>query len=142
MHIRLKEYELYDTPAMQEIIQSFCKQTNLQAYDKEIAIRKLNQGSPSYKAFICTLDKKVVGYILVEFTYPIYLDGMILLIREIFVKNEYRKKGIAKQMIKTVMNDYDKAISVGVLVNKENDIAMKLMQSMKFTRKNVELFEK
>lgn len=142
MHIRLKEYELYDTPAMQEMIQSFCKQTNLQAYDKEIAIRKLNQGSPSYKAFICTLDKKVVGYILVEFTYPIYLDGMILLIREIFVKNEYRKKGIAKQMIKTVMNDYDKAISVGVLVNKENDIAMKLMQSMKFTRKNVELFEK
>lgn len=142
MHIRLKEYELYDTPTMQEMIQSFCKQTNLQAYDKEIAIRKLNQGSPSYKAFICTLDKKVVGYILVEFTYPIYLDGMILLIREIFVKNEYRKKGIAKQMIKTVMNDYDKAISVGVLVNKENDIAMKLMQSMKFTRKNVELFEK
>ncbi|TRW28195.1 GNAT family N-acetyltransferase [Criibacterium bergeronii] len=142
MHIRLKEYELYDTPAMQEMIQSFCKQTNLQAYDKEIAIRKLNQGSPSYKAFICTLDKKVVGYILVEFTYPIYLDGMILLIREIFVKNEYRKKGIAKQMIKTVMNDYDKAISVGVLVNKENDIAMKLMQGMKFTRKNVELFEK
>ena len=142
MHIRLKEYELYDTPAMQEMIQSFCKQTNLQAYDKEIAIRKLNQGSPSYKAFICTLDKKVVGYILVEFTYPIYLDGMILLIREIFVKNEYRKKGIAKQMIKTVMNDYDKAISVGVLVNKENDIAMKLMQSMKFTRKKLELFEK
>ena len=142
MHIRLKEYELYDTPTMQEMIQSFCKQTNLQAYDKEVAIRKLNQGSPSYKAFICTLDKKAVGYILVEFTYPIYLDGMILLIREIFVKNEYRKKGIAKQMIKTVMNDYDKAISVGVLVNKENDIAMKLMQSMKFTRKNVELFEK
>jgi GNAT superfamily N-acetyltransferase len=53
---------------------------------------------PKYKAYIGKLDDKAVAYIIYFFTYSSFLAQSTLYLEDIFVLQEYRRRGIGEKM--------------------------------------------
>ncbi len=54
--------------------------------------------NPRYEAYICKVDNKPVGYTIHFFTYSSFLALPTLYIEDIFVLEEYRRRGIGQKM--------------------------------------------
>jgi len=59
-------------------------------------------GKPKYQAFIGKIGAKPVSYIIYFFTYSSFLALPTLFLEDIFVLEEYRKRGVGKKMIEFI----------------------------------------
>jgi len=57
---------------------------------------------PKYQAFIGKIGAKPVSYIIYFFTYSSFLALPTLFLEDIFVLEEYRKRGVGKKMIEFI----------------------------------------
>jgi len=80
---KLAEYEKLDPP------------------NKDGIKRLKNDGlskNPKYKAYVVRLNKKPIGYIIYFFTYSSFVTLPTFYLEDIFILEEYRRKGIGEQM--------------------------------------------
>jgi len=58
---------------------------------------------------------------------------------KIYVKKEFRKKGIASRLLKNVMDEYSDCNLFWLTVNRHNDIAVKAYENMGFTKEKTQV---
>ena len=69
--------------------------------DEEAKIRLRRDclsGKPKYQAFIGKVGDKYVSYVIFFFTYSSFLAQPTLLLEDIFVLEQYRRKGVGQKM--------------------------------------------
>ena len=142
MQAKLREYEIYDATSLKDMMRRFCEETGIHDANIDTAIKMVNQGSPFFKVELCIIGSQPVGYIMLGFNYPVYKDGMVLEINDVFVKEEYRRKGIAKFMINSAATEYSKALSVTANIDSRNTAALKIMNDLGYSYTQVIKFEK
>ena len=59
---------------------------------------------PKYEAYVGKINEKYVGYIIFFMTYSSILAKQTLYLEDIFVLNEYRKKGIGQKLFNFIIS--------------------------------------
>jgi ribosomal protein S18 acetylase RimI-like enzyme len=95
------------------------------------------QNKPNYRIIVAELENKVVGFISYEHYEPIYFDSGINVLG-LVVKEQYRNKGIGKELLKECENYAKNNDLKYVRVNSGSQ----RIEAHKFYRKNGYLNEK
>ena len=71
----------------------------------EITFDELMKGSAFTEGFIFECDKKIAGYGLIAKTFSQEAGGIVIWIEEIYVKEDYRNKGLGSEFIEYVKDN-------------------------------------
>lgn len=86
--------------------------------------------SGEYAYYMAYLDNEFAGYMGVHED----KEYKSVLLSKIYIKKEYRRKGIAKALLKHVMQIYSDASMFWLTVNKHNDNAISAYNKLGFTK--------
>lgn len=91
--------------------------------------------NPYAKLFIIKYDGKTAGYGNIAFTYSIEAGGKVVLLEELFIKEEFRNKGIGKDYFRFIFQNFP-AKRYRLEVTDCNIGAKKLYEKLGFTYLN------
>ena len=97
----------------------------------EKAFSELMRSNERIEAYILEMGENVAGYILLAKFYSQEAGGETVWFDEIYVKEEYRKKGLATKAMTEIMEKY-KASSFRLEIEPENEGAIRLYERMGF----------
>ncbi len=101
--------------------------------DMKTTFRLTQKDSPYLRGLMMTEDDKILGYVLLSFTYSNEVGGMVVWIEELFVKDAYRNKGYGKQALQWIIKEYQATTKRFRLeVTEENEGAKKLYRFFGF----------
>ncbi|MBP2133490.1 GNAT superfamily N-acetyltransferase [Methanomicrobium sp. W14] len=86
-------------PVFVSLIEKLAEYENLTPPDedaKKSLFKDAFSENPRYNAYLAYQDETPVGYIIFYLTYSTFLAKPVLYLEDIFVPEEYRKKGIGK----------------------------------------------
>lgn len=109
--------EFYQSPAVCHDIPEKNMLTTLDEAEK---------GSPYMDLFLLECDKKIAGYALTAYTYSNEAGGKVVWIEEIFVKGEFRGKGLGGEFIKYIKDKYGDFARIRLEVEDSNEGAVRL----------------
>jgi len=99
--------------------------------------------SPFVSGFFIYKNNEVCGYALMCFTYSNEYGGKIMIIDEIYVKEEFRGKGLASFFVKEIISKYKHdVVYVEVEVKKDNTEAINLYKKFEFGINDYQLMYK
>lgn len=91
-------------------------------------------GSVFARGLIFEEGGEAVGYALLSFTYSNEVGGMVVFVEEIFIKEEHRGKGLAKEFFHWLFESYEgKAKRYRLEVSRDNERVCKLYRAMGFS---------
>lgn len=108
-----------------------------QAIDKEIVRKLLDDilsGKESIKGIEAYYDNKLVGFGVITSYYASEVAGITIQLEDLFIKEEYRSKGIAKDYFKEVMENHPEAVRFRLEVCSSNTKAIDLYKRMGFEK--------
>lgn len=108
-----------------------------QPIDKEIVNKLLDDillGKESIKGVEAYYDNKLVGFGVITSYYASEVAGITIQLEDLFIKEEYRSKGIAKDYFKTVMENHPEAVRFRLEVCASNTKAIDLYKRMGFEK--------
>ena len=79
-------------------------------------------------------DKKLVGFGIITSYYASEVAGITIQLEDLFIKEEYRSKGIAKSYFKQVMENHPEAVRFRLEVCASNTKAIDLYKLMGFEK--------
>lgn len=85
------------------------------------------------QGYILRYDNIVCGYVLISKTYSQEVGSLVLLIEELFIKKEYRGKGISKKVFEFLFNEYKEYGRIRLEVEKSNEKAISIYRKMGFS---------
>jgi len=86
--------------------------------------------------FICH-DYLICGYALLTFTYSNEYGGLIMFIDELYVKEDFRTKGIASFFLSSIISEYkNDVVYVEVVISKNNRADVNICQKIGFVVNN------
>lgn len=88
------------------------------------------KGSPFTAAYIIESSGKTAGYALLSFTHSNEAGGMVVLIEEIYILEEFRKLGLANNFFEFIHNKYKEAKRFRLEITPENEPAIKLYRKL------------
>ncbi len=89
--------------------------------------------NPYNKILICQHDNKYAGYCQLSFTYSGEVGGLVVLIEELYIRDEFKGKGLGTSLLKFIRNEYDgKAKRYRLEVTQDNANAIKLYERLGF----------
>lgn len=91
------------------------------------------EGSPYMRGLMLMEEDKAIGYVLLSFTYSNEVGGMVVWVEELFLKEDYRRKGYGKQVFSWLKETYKTAKRFRLEVTEENKGAKRLYQSLGFS---------
>lgn len=86
--------------------------------------------TPYAKGYIIEDDGLVAGYILLSLTYSNEAGGLVVLVEEIYIKDDFRGRGIGKKALTKIKEMYKEAKRFRLEVTKENKGAIKLYKNL------------
>lgn len=101
-----------------------------QAYMRR-TFEEVTSGSPYAKCYLFEEEGKICGYGLLSFTYSNEVGGRVVLLEEIYIKDEFRGKGIGSRFIQFVINQHP-AERYRLEVSEENRRAEQLYERLGF----------
>ena len=107
----------YDSPAL--IIKS----------PDEVLVRDIDDclgDLPLIAGYILEWDKATAGYAMVSLSYTTEIGGICVWIEDLYVKPEYRHKGIGTEFFRFLPEAYPQAVRFKLEVEPENETAMAL----------------
>jgi len=135
--ISIKDFEINDEEIFISMAHLF--------YETGMICNKINPGflqktyfncisnSPYVRGVFICYDDEISGYALLTFTYSNEYGGKIMEIDEIYIKDEFREKGIANDFVSTIIAEYRHDVTyVEVVVMKDNIAALKLCEKHGF----------
>lgn len=105
--------------------------------EKEIVVRLLEDilsGEHPIKGIEAYYNDKLVGFGVVTTYYTSELAGTTVQLEDLFIQEEYRSRGIAKEYFKQVMESHPEAVRFRLEVSPSNVKAIKLYDAMGFRR--------
>lgn len=92
------------------------------------------ESSPYYRAVILLIGETIVGYAHLSFTHSNEVAGMVLLIEELYIRTEYRGKGIGSQFFSWLFDNYrDRMKRFRLEATPQNEGAIQLYRRQGFT---------
>ncbi len=92
------------------------------------------KGSPYLRGLTILHAGEILGYCQLSFTYSSEVDGLVVLIEELYVKPAFRNLGVAKQVFDLLFEEYrGKAKRFRLDVTRENEGAIRLYERMGFS---------
>jgi len=91
--------EFYNSDAVSHNIP---KKNIMQTFDMHIS------KSPFVRCLVLEYDNKKAGFALLSFTHSTEAGGLVVLLEDLFVKLEFRGKGIVSKFFEFLFNAYDK----------------------------------
>ena len=83
------------------LIEKLAEYEKLLPPDEDAKLRLKNDAfskNPKYEAYVAYIDEKPAGYITFYFTYSTFLAKKTLYLEDIFVLEEFRKRGLGKAL--------------------------------------------
>lgn len=105
--------------------------------EKEIVVRLLEDilsGEHPIKGIEAYYNDKLVGFGVVTTYYTSEVAGTTVQLEDLFIQEEYRSRGIAKEYFKQVMESHPEAVRFRLEVSPSNVKAIKLYDAMGFRR--------
>ena len=137
MKIKIKDLVQDDIQQCQTMMQAFY-QTDAVNCDipKYIITNTLNYAltsNPYIRILICLYDGHYAGYCQLSFTYSSEVGGQVVLIEEIYIKDEFQNRGICKALFTEIRKQYDHNTKRYRLEVTQNNIkAISLYQKLGF----------
>jgi GNAT superfamily N-acetyltransferase len=134
--ITFKQFEAQDAPAVITMMEDFYA---IDGYPMDAAVSKglffeFIENENLGKGWIILADDKPVGYIILTFVFSFEYAGRIAFLDELFVSEEMRGQGIAKQALDFIAAEA-KALSVKIIyleIEPHNEAAKKLYLAKSF----------
>lgn len=63
-----------------------------------------NNLNTKFQGFVYEEDKKIKGVILFYYSFSLYAKGEFLTVTELFVQKEYRKQGVGKKLLDSIID--------------------------------------
>lgn len=86
--------------------------------------------TPYAKGYIIEDNGNTAGYLLLSITYSNEVAGLVVLVEELFIKEEFRGKGIGGKVLMQIREMYKDAKRFRLEVTKENAGAIKLYKNL------------
>lgn len=80
---------------------------------------------PYLEGFVIECDGAIAGYGMTAMSYTTEYGGLCVWLEDLYIKEEFRKKGIATQFFKYIEETYPQAVRFKLEVEKENETAIK-----------------
>ncbi len=112
-----------------------------QPIDKEIVNKLLDDilsGQYAIRGVEAYYDKELVGFGVITSYYASEVAGITIQLEDLFIKEEYRSKGIAKDYFKTVIKNHPEAVRFRLEVCASNVKAIDLYKRMGFEKLSYE----
>lgn len=94
-------------------------------------------GNPYMRGLMIEEGGKRAGYALISFTYSNEVGGMVLLLEELYLADEFRGRGLGTKVINWIREEYDGLVKRYRLeVTQQNTGACKLYERLGFERIN------
>ncbi len=116
--------EFYSSPAVEHPI----PQKNM-----ENTLDEAQAGSPYLDLFILVCDGKTAGYGLTAYTYSNEAGGRVVWIEEVFIKGEFRGKGLGGEFIRFVKEKLGAFARIRLEVEDSNEGAIRLYKREGFS---------
>ncbi|MGL5648117.1 MAG: GNAT family N-acetyltransferase [Clostridium sp.] len=102
--LRLRQARVEDTKIILELICEIAKYEKM--LDRVIATEESIKDSIFFKkeaeVLLVEVNEKVIGYVLYFFNYSTFLGRSGFYLEDIYIKEEYRKKGYGKEIFKVI----------------------------------------
>ena len=92
----------------------------------------IQKDSQYANCYIIENEYLIIGYCLISKTYSQEVSGMVLLIEELYIKNEYRNAGIGTTVLNFLKEKYKDYRRLRLEVEKNNLRALKLYKKIGF----------
>ena len=93
---------------------------------------------------ICEIEGKIVGCLLTLYEWSDWRNGHFIWVHSVYVKPEFRKKGIYKKLYEKVQSkvkNNPEFLGIRLYVDKRNNVAHEAYKSLGMTNEHYELFE-
>ena len=98
----------------------------------ERAFQAAVEGNPMMEGLVLELDGRIVGYGMLSFTYSCEVGGQVVLLEELYFKEEFRGKGLGQQYFQWVFDRFGDAARLRLEVTDANPRAKALYQRLGF----------
>ena len=88
--------------------------------------QEMLQGSPYIKGYIIEKDGQTAGYMILSFTYSSEVGGMVVLIEELFLHENFRGCGLGTEALDFVRKQFPHAARFRLEVTPDNGGAARL----------------
>lgn len=99
---------------------------------------------PLLRGVLACLDGEIVGYVYLTFCYSAEVGGRCVFIEEIFLKEEFRGKGLGREIMAWMEGEYPEARRFRLEVTQVNQSAIRLYEGSgyKYLRYDQMVFDK
>ena len=147
MEFKIREASLHDV----EIIAGFNAEMAKETEGKELEFITIAEGikglmnKPQYGRYIIAeTGGKPVGCLMITYEWTDWRNGLFWWIQSVYVKKEFRSKGIYRAMheyIRTEATHAENVVGLRLYVEKENSAAMAVYNKMGMKETRYKLFE-
>ncbi len=89
--------------------------------------------SPLSKILICKVKEQYAGFCHLSFSYSCEVGGIVAIIEEIYIRDDFKGKGLGTNIFNFIRNEYDDKVKRYRLeVVHDNDSAIKLYERLGF----------
>ncbi len=147
MTIQLKKANTSDIDLLVSFQYQLAEETENLVLDKNIlkeGVINLLADDSKGTYWIAEIDGEKIGCVMIQHEWSDWRNGTVFWIHSVYVKVEYRKKGVFRSMYsffqKMVKND-DNLKGLRLYVDKTNQNAIKTYAAMGMTREHYDLYE-
>jgi len=137
-----------DIPVLVDFQKRLAKESEGVTLDEKVLTRGLTamMADPSRGFYnVAMYNGEVAGCHMITFEWSDWRNGMVWWLQSVYVKEEYRKKGIFRAMynnvIKTIQNDAH-ILGLRLYVDKTNDHAMNIYKAMGMNGEHYTVYER
>ena len=107
-------------------------------------VLKILEGKINGEYFVCEVNKKVVGQIMILFEWSDWKNGEFIWIQSVYVDKDYRKQGVFKKLynhIEEYLYSNDRFVGLRLYVDIDNNKAKKTYESLGMYKNNYDMYE-
>lgn len=132
----IREAKLADIPVIADFQVAMAAETENVKLDRNTVrwgVNKVFYDKATGTYLVAEQDEKIVGSLLILYEWSDWRNGQVLWIHSVFVRPEYRKHGVFKQMytfLKNLVSENEIYKGLRLYVDKSNSNAMKVYETL------------
>lgn len=144
----VRKAKIEDIETIVEYNYNLAFETEKKRLDKDIlfkGVKSLIEDEKKGIYHVCIIDNKVVGQIMYTYEWSDWRNGTFIWVQSVYVKKEYRGRGVFKALYKNVKdiceNSENNFVGIRLYVEEENYIAQKVYKDLGMHKCNYYIYE-
>ena len=144
----VRKAKIEDIETIVEYNYNLAFETEKKRLDKDIlfkGVKSLIEDEKKGIYHVCIIDNKVVGQIMYTYEWSDWRNGTFIWVQSVYVKKEYRGRGVFKALYKNVKdiceNSENNFVGIRLYVEEENYIAQKAYKDLGMHKCNYYIYE-